>query len=188
MPKEIELDILDIDKAQAEARLRALGARKIAVHNFRRVVFMLPSGRGSERWLRVRTDGKRCTLTFKSQRGKGLGNTEELETEVSDFRTAVQILWRIVGNGVYEENVRHEYRLEGMQVTMDKWPAIGWLMEIEGRSEKAVMALYRKLDISGRPVGNVSESKAYALCGVDREAVARMNGKKLAALLGRGKA
>ncbi len=183
MAKEIELDILEIDKAEAEARLRTLGARKVATHNFRRVVFRLPSVKGLEKWARVRTDGKVTTLTFKSQKGKGLSNTEEVETQVEDFKSAVMILWRIVGNGIYEENVRHEYRLGGMQVTLDKWPAIGWLMEIEGASEHEVMTLYRKLHIRGRPVGNISESKAYALCGVDRDEIMKAGARKLRALL-----
>ena len=41
MPKEIEINIYDVDKKEAERRLRALGAKFIGKYHLKRINFQL---------------------------------------------------------------------------------------------------------------------------------------------------
>ena len=183
MAKEIELKILDVDKRETMSRLRKFGAKRIGTLDFKRVIFFVKKSSDAAVWLRLRTDGKRHTLTLKEQYGSGLSQTNEYETEVKDFREAARILCRSFNRFVYEENKRIEYSLDGIEITLDKWPYLPWLVEIEGKTEKEVMGMYKRLGIKGRPVGNINASKAYSLYGLDFERIAGRNRKKILKLI-----
>ena len=64
MHTEYEARILDIDKNILEKRLTELGAKKEADFDYRRRVYNFnPST--DHKWIRLRTDGKKTTLTIK---------------------------------------------------------------------------------------------------------------------------
>ncbi len=183
MPKEIELKVLDVNKEQLIKRLKALKARKLPVQNFRRIIFFIKDDKKESVWLRLRTDGKKVTLTLKEQFGSGLTQTNEYETEVKDFKTTAKILCKSFKRFVYEETTRIPYLYKGAEITIDKWPDIPWFMEIEGKSKDHVMQLYKELNVSGRPVGNINADVAYKMYGLNFEEIAKKNNKKLLALI-----
>ncbi len=184
MPKEIEIKILDVDHDQVVRRLRALRARKVGHYRFKRIIFSLMDNGKRQRWIRLRTDGKTHTLTLKDKSGSGIMQTEELETEVEDFPTTARMLCMALPNPMYEENERTEYMLGRTQVTLDKWPQIPWLVEIEGKSERDVRRVQRLLAIGGRDVGNISQIDAYRIYGIDVGKAAKRNRGRLARLIG----
>jgi adenylate cyclase, class 2 len=181
--KEIELKILDVDKKEVISRLKKLGAKKPAVLNFKRIIFFIRDDKKAAIWLRLRTDGKTNTITLKEQFGNGLSQTNEFETEVKDFKEAARILCKSFKKSVYEENTRIEYFFNGTQITIDKWPFLPWLVEIEGKSEKQVLDTYKRLKIKGRPVGNINAGKAYAMYGLDFRKIGERNNGKLMRLI-----
>ncbi|MDE1856893.1 MAG: class IV adenylate cyclase [Candidatus Micrarchaeota archaeon] len=184
MPKEIEFKIIGIDVKEAESRLRKLGARFVGRHNYRRVVFRLPPDGAKMKWLRIRTDGDRCTLTMKVYWGKGgITDVDEYETDIDDFYGAARIMSRLLKDPFYSESRRIEYRLGDTMITLDKWPRIPWLMEIEGRNESGIKSVYRRLGIAGKPVGNVPITKVYPLYGMDYKTIADSGRKKLERVL-----
>ncbi len=161
MAKEIELKVIGIDKKQAERRLSELRAKHVASYDFRRVVFDISDGK-TARYVRVRTDGTSATITLKERKGTGLDMTDEYETGINDFNTAVKILCKVIKSApIYEINKREEYMLNGVQVAIDKWPEIPWYIEIEGPSVSAVRATYKKLGIKGKQIGNITHGAVY---------------------------
>lgn len=189
MPKEIELRIFDIDPKEVASRLGDVGAKYVATRNFKRVELLI-KGKvsnvygGHKMWARVRTDGKRTTVTLKERRGSAVHKTDEWEIEANDFKTAVQMFCKMYKPTIYEENKRIEYSYGGAQITIDKWPMLPWFLEIEGSSVKKVRDIYKRLALKrGAEVGNMSIVEGYKKYGIDWVALTRRNKKKLERLL-----
>ena len=91
MAIEIEGRIPNINPEEVKAKLLVIGAKPLGFYNFRRYVFD-PAIGAPHRWLRLRTDGNKTTLTFKEISNDSFSGTEEWEVEVSDFETTLKIL------------------------------------------------------------------------------------------------
>ena len=137
MAKEIELKIVGIKPNEAKKRLEAVNAVFKGHFVLQRVTFQgamsgqikdYDSDNSNEdyhtSWIRVRTDGKKTTLTLKEQQGTGIKKRYEYEIEVSDFTTTVKILTRIMpgSSRSYIVTTRDVYELGDVMVTIDKWP------------------------------------------------------------------
>ncbi|MGC8496343.1 MAG: CYTH domain-containing protein [Candidatus Micrarchaeia archaeon] len=193
MAKEIELPIYGVDPEYVRARLGLIGAKLVGKHQFRRVNFQVKkpaedaSGEYHTKWIRVRTDGKKSTITLKEQNGKGIGGRLEYEVEVSDFEQAVKIVHRLMPDAEYDyfENYREEYALGEFTIELDKFPMLEYSMEIEGPSEESVKELYRKMDIKGAIEGNKSipTEEYYRIHGFDYSKLQESYAEKIASLL-----
>ena len=91
MAVEIEGRIPNINPEEVKAKLLAIGAKSLGFYNFRRYVFD-PTIGAPRRWLRLRTDGNKTTLTFKEFSNNSFSGTKEWEIEVSDFETTFRDL------------------------------------------------------------------------------------------------
>ena len=157
MAKEIELPIYGVNPEIARERLASIGAKPLGKHQFRRVNFQVrkpiedASGEYYTKWIRVRTDGAKSTITLKEQKGKGIEGRLEYEVEVSDFEQAVKIVHRLMPEAEFDyfENYREEYSLGEFTIELDKFPMLEYSMEIEGPSEESVRELYRKMGTGG---------------------------------------
>ena len=153
MGSEIELKIVGINPNNAKKRLAAINARFKGSYVLQRVTFQgTRSGRIKDyksntandsyytSWIRVRTDGKRTTLTLKEQRGTGITKRSEYEVEVSDFATMVKILTKMIPDAYrnYMITTRDVYELGDVTITIDKWPYLPYQLEIEGPTEKKI--------------------------------------------------
>jgi adenylate cyclase class IV len=189
MGKECEIDILDVNRKEVARRLRQLRAKHEGLHRFRRIEFLIEGDtHGRHSWARVRTDGKETTITLKETYGKaGFTSMKEYEVRADGFEDAVRIMSRLTKSKVlYWENERDAYRLGDVQVTIDKWPGIPALVEIEAPTMRKVKEAYRRLGISGRFVGNTPIHKVYEMYGLDFRAAMAKNEPKLKKLLAKG--
>lgn len=201
IPREIELLIVGINREEVSRKLKALRAKYHGKKNLKRVTFQLArSGAIKDTksfskndsyhtsWIRVRTDGRRATLTLKEQRGTGMSKRKEYETEVGDFASAVRILRMALPGSeyIYAENSRETYTLDNAEITINKWPYLPYTLEIEGSSERLFNSVYKKLGIREKPSPNlaVSDREFYKLYGIDYGKIERMNKQKLDRLLG----
>ncbi|MDE1824877.1 MAG: CYTH domain-containing protein [Candidatus Micrarchaeota archaeon] len=182
MPKEIEMKVIGIDRREVLGRLKELGARYIGDYRFKRLVATIDDRPGSMKYVRLRSDGKVHTLTLK-QRGKKGTDPDEFEVKVSDFKEAARILSRIFVHLLYIESKREEYSLWSTQITIDKLPQIPHYIEIEGKSRRQILRVYRKLMTSGKPFGNVPSSAVYEHYGLDYKKVGNIVGTKLRRIL-----
>ncbi|PIN87021.1 adenylate cyclase [Candidatus Woesearchaeota archaeon CG10_big_fil_rev_8_21_14_0_10_44_13] len=173
MPTEHETKVLDIDVNEIEGKLRRLGAKEEKEVTMRRWVFdMNPKGR---EWIRLRDNGKNVTLAYKKKSGSGISDTEEIETEIGDFDKAYDLLSKINFKArYYRESKRRMFRLKGMEFTIDTWPKVPALLEIEAESEKRVREGLRLLGLGGKDIGNMCMIDVYKKYGIDVDSMEEM--------------
>ncbi|MDE1828183.1 MAG: class IV adenylate cyclase [Candidatus Micrarchaeota archaeon] len=166
--REIETKIVDFDEEDVERSLNK-NAEFVSENLQRRWVFDL-RGEGRhdfDKFIRVRTNGDKTTIAYKFREGKGVDNTEELEVNVDNFDTTAEIFTRLIDKRYYQENKRKTYRYGKVEITIDYWPKIPPVIEIEGNSEGEIEQAIAELKIKGRNLGNMSWEKVYASYGLD---------------------
>lgn len=161
MNTEYELRVLEIDKEKMIKKLQVLGAIKKGEYNQRRYVYDLrPAENG--KWIRLRTNGEKTTLTYKNIESNKIDGTKEVEFEVEDFNKANEFLERIgFFNRGYQENDRIQYFLDGVEIDIDSWPMIPTYMEIEGKSKEEVMKMKEKLDLDESKITTLNCDDIY---------------------------
>ncbi len=153
--KEIETKIIDINEGEVRKRLAEIGAKKIGNLFYRRYVFFLADKKGIDEFVRIRTDGKKTTITYKYREGSGLRNTEEIETDVGDFKKATEIFKKALKiKPIYQENKVEKWLYKGVEIDIAYWPLIKPILEIEGKTVKDVVKTKEKLNIKGMDIGN----------------------------------
>lgn len=155
MSIEYEVRVLEIDDKALINKLEKLGAKYIGSFEQKRYVFdTIPTE--ESKWIRLRTNGKKATLTYKCVQKATVDGTEEIEVEVSDFEKTRELLEACgIKHRGYQENRRVQYILDGVEIDIDSWPMIPTYVEIEGKDEESVMAMIKKLELD--------ESKVTAL-------------------------
>lgn len=148
MKIEYEATFIDINKEEVRERLQKAEAILIRPEYLqKRIPFDLPKDEPEKhRWLRVRDEGDRITLSLKESAGEKIEDQKELCIEVNDFEEAVNILKSIGCRAKsYQENKRELWKLDGVEITIDTWPFLEPFVEIEGKSEKEVKDVSEKL-------------------------------------------
>ncbi|MGC8533753.1 MAG: hypothetical protein ACP5MV_03975 [Candidatus Parvarchaeum sp.] len=170
--KEIETKIINIDEKEVRKRLIKIGAKKVAKLFYRRYVFSLTNKKKIDEFVRVRTDGKKTTITYKYREGNGLRNTEEIETEVEDFKKATDLFKKALKiTPIYQENIVEKWLYKGVEIDIAYWPLIKPILEIEGKSIKDIVKTKEKLNIKGMDIGNKNLDftfRYYNQAGKDR--------------------
>ena len=145
---EYEVRVLEVDVKEIEKKLKEVGAKFCWDHLQKRYVYdFMPKIEG--KWIRLRTNGDKTTLTIKNIVSSQIDGTQELEIVVDDFEKTNSILNELgfVAKG-YQENRRRQYILDGVEIDIDYWPLIPTYLEIEGKTEEEVYKVLEKLDIS----------------------------------------
>lgn len=146
MAKEREVTILNIDEKVFVSKLLNNGAVKKDEFLQRRYTYdfnpILPN-----KWIRLRTNGKKTTLTIKEIKDKtAIDGTMELETVVGDFDVMNDILKELgYSYRNYQENYRIIYSLDNVEISIDSWPLIPTYAEIEGKTNEDVVMALEKL-------------------------------------------
>jgi len=148
MQTEYETRVLNIDVENIKKTLEKLGAEFIGRFEQKRHVFHTANPtRG--KWVRLRTNGKTTTLCYKFFESQTCGGVKEIEFEVPDFDLAYEFLSTIELPYVfYQENIRTQYRLDGVEIDIDEWPLVPAWLEVEGKNEKQVYDTLAKLGFS----------------------------------------
>lgn len=148
MQIEYEATFINVDKDEVRQRLTAAGAVLVRPEFLqRRIIFDLPPGKqDSNRWLRVRDEGDRITLSLKVVDGDRIENQQELCLTVSSMDDAVELL-TVIGcrTKAYQETKRELWQLDDVEITIDEWPHLEPFVEVEGQSEAAVQEVSRHI-------------------------------------------
>lgn len=158
---EYEARILEIDKDKLIKRLNKLNVKFVGEFNQKRYVYnIIPKADG--KWLRLRTNGKKTTLTYKSVEKNSIDGTKELEIEVDNFENTNSLL-ELAGikNKGYQENNRVQYVLDDVEIDIDTWPMIPTYVEIEGKSEESVLNIIKKLGINDKKITTLDVQSLY---------------------------
>ena len=148
MKTEYEIKVLEIDINKIINFLELLWAKKVGEYFQKRYVYDLnPVQNG--KWIRLRTNGIKTTLTYKDIVSNTIDGTKEVEIEVDNFENTNELLNKIgCFSRSYQENKRIKYILDDVEIDIDSWPMIPTYMEIEGKNEEAVNNMLEKLNIA----------------------------------------
>ncbi len=144
MKTEIEAKWIVEELGSVRGRLSAAGAKLTHPERLmRRKPYDFPDDRLGKRggWVRVRDEGDKVTFTYKELRERTLEGTLEESVAVDDFEGTCSILESIgLEAKSYQETKRETWQLNDCEVTLDVWPWIPPVVEVEGSSESAVRA------------------------------------------------
>lgn len=165
METEIEVKFCDVNKEELRQELKKAGAKLLhAEILMRRKAMDFPDMRLDQRggWARVRDEGERVTMSYKQVNDRTLHGTKEVSVDVSDFNRAGQILEEL-GLVVksYQETKREKWLLNNCEVTIDTWPWIPPMVEIEGGSEGMVRKTADELGFDWQNALHGSVESAY---------------------------
>lgn len=169
MEKERELTILDIDVDSFITRLEELGAEKKGEFLQRRYVYDVKPV-NPNKWIRLRTNGKKTTITIKEIKDRNaIEGTEELEIEVNDFDRANEVLNQLGYKARnYQENYRRIYNLNKTEISIDSWPLIPTYAEIEGKSNEDVLDVLNLVNSDNNQVTTLDVESIYReIYGID---------------------
>lgn len=169
MNTEFEVRILEIDVEYLIRKLESLGAVKKFEYLQRRYVYdLIP--KQDKKWIRLRTNGEKTTLTIKDIISEKIDGTKELEIEVEDFEKTNLILKELGYQPKgYQENRRCQYVLDGVELDIDSWPWIPTYLEIEGKSEEDVYVTLEKLGFDKENITTKDVEGIYSDYGYDLE-------------------
>jgi adenylate cyclase, class 2 len=144
--KEVEVKILEIDRARIEKTLLSLGARRIFDDQIQTIFYDFPNGSivKAKSVLRLRKDGDTIELTYKKVRFTQIAKTaEEYSVEVSNLETMKKILENL---GLVPTEVAQKHRvsflLEGARFDIDRYLGdygyVPEFMEIEAENTNLI--------------------------------------------------
>lgn len=169
MEKERELTILDIDVEGFIKHIEELGAKKQGEFLQRRYVFdVKPTN--PNKWIRLRTNGKKTTLTIKEIKNRNaIEGTNELEIVVDDFDKTNEILNELGYEARnYQENYRRVYLLNNTEISIDSWPLIPTYAEIEGKTNEDVESVLKLVNTKDYKVTTFDVESIYReIYGID---------------------
>lgn len=177
MRTEWEAGFWPIDKDDIRARLRKAGATMLyAERVMPRMNFFPPGGDTVHHFARIRDEGHRITMTVKDMSGTRMEEQKEAEVVVEDFEKAREVLLALgCRDKNYQEAKRELWELDGTEVTIDEWPFLEPLSEIEGESEETVRKVAEKLGFDWSRAYFCSADKLYAeKYGVDPRTVTEL--------------
>ena len=142
MHKEIEAKFIRVNPEDVRARLGAAGAQLVMPMTLlKRAILDTPEMNREEAFMRVRDEGDRITMVYKQHARLALGGANEIPLGVDDFHMAIQLLEKIgLIYKSYQETRRETWTFNNTQITIDEWPWLDPLIEVESESEEAVQA------------------------------------------------
>lgn len=167
MKTEFEVKILEIDVDKIISKLASLGAKKIDEKLQKRYVYNIGE-KSDNRWIRLRTDGKKTTLTIKEIQNHNIDGTKEIEISVDDFEKTNLLLEKLgfVHKG-YQENKRISYVHDGVEIEIDFWPQIPPYLEVEGESATEVENMVKLLGFDLSQTTSINTTDVYNKYGID---------------------
>ena len=167
---EKEIRVLEIDKSKFVRQILSMGAVAIDEDLLQKRYVYDIDPHDKSKWMRLRTNGKKTTLTVKQILDKhSIAGTEEHEVEVDDFE-ATNLMLNKLGfkHRNYQENMRSIYKLGGVEISVDSWPLIPTYAELEGDSEAEIVALVEALGIKPAQLTTLDVNSIYKeIYGID---------------------
>ncbi len=139
MEIEFEATFLKIDKDEIRVRLKKVGAKLMYPETlFKRDIFDTPNLIEGG-WLRVRKEANKITMSLKMVNGSKITDQKEIELQIDNYENGVNFLESIgARHKSYQETKRELWRLNGADITIDTWPGLSPILEIEGKNEEIV--------------------------------------------------
>ncbi|MBI5139439.1 CYTH domain-containing protein [Candidatus Nomurabacteria bacterium] len=142
--EEFEIKFLEVNVPELEKKLTSIGAKKVGEYEYSIVLFDYPDWRldKDHSWLKLRTDGKETTLSFKKRIGVKSNDgslpddgMQEMEIIVDDYHKSYE-LFKSLGFVIKREQEKRRIRYEKGKAVfdIDFWPQIPPYVEVEANS------------------------------------------------------
>lgn len=165
METEWEATFWPIIKDEVRAKLKSIGAVLVYPERLMRRINLYPPDEeyGNRAFVRVRDEGEKITMSLKDMSGTTIDEQKEIELTVDSFDTA-QAFLRQLGckDKNYQETKRELWKLDDVEITIDEWPFLEPLVEIEGASEAEVRKVSEQLGYVWTEARFCSADKLYA--------------------------
>lgn len=123
------------------------------------------------KWIRLRTDGKKTTISLKHRLKESnsiIQQVNEYELEVSSFDDANALLKNL---GYLPKTKLHKKRISfslvGQNLDIDMWPEIPPYLEIEGNSTGDILLVLSMLGYSEKDTISCTADEVYRHYGKD---------------------
>ena len=177
--EEFEIKFLEVDVLELEKKLVKIGAKKAGEYDYIRVLMDYPDERLNkvEAWVRLRTDGKESTLTYKQRLGAGSDDgsvldvgMKEIEVLVDSYEKTFEIL-KAIGLTVKreEKNKRIRYTRGDTVFDIDFWPFIPPYLEIESTSLEKAKESARELGFDPKDRYICTAKQVFFKYGIDKD-------------------
>lgn len=175
--EEFEIKFLEVDVPELERKLLEIGANKVGEYDYRISLFDYPDLRMDQNnsWLKLRTDGKEVTLSYKERIGVNSPDAsipddgmKEIEIEVEDFNKAFELL-KSIGLIIKREDEKRRIRYEKGDAVfdIDFWPQLPPFLEVESTSMEKAKAAARELGFDPEKGLVCSAGQIYKNYGYD---------------------
>lgn len=132
MAKEFEIKFSPIDKPALRKALAENGFVLIRDEFLMLRKTFHPVTTDKNEFFRIRKESGKTTMTYKHIGSLSVDGVEEIETEVSDFDAASEILMKAgLKNTSTQENLREIWNNGEAEVCIDTWPGLSPYVEIE---------------------------------------------------------
>lgn len=166
MHTEYEVKILEINVEEVIKKLESLNASKKWDRIQARYIYDF-APKVKNKWIRLRTNGDKTTLTIKNLISSEINGTQELEVQVDNFQRTHLILKELGYEAkAFQENRRIQYILNDCEVDIDYWPRIPTYLEIEGPNEEAVYHIIEALGFCKKDCTSLDVSSIYKNYGI----------------------
>ncbi|PZM82982.1 hypothetical protein DLH72_04100 [Candidatus Gracilibacteria bacterium] len=151
MKTEFEIKFYPVDKKELRKQIENIGGVCVLQETLmRRTIFYHPTNKDA--YLRVRDEGSKITCTYKeiSSENLDINSVKEIELEISDYSSMIQILKNMgIKQKSVQETKREIWKInEEIEIMIDLWPGLDYFVEIEGNSEEIVKKYSEKLGFS----------------------------------------
>lgn len=171
MSVEIEGRIININPEEVRNKIIEIGAKSLGFYDYKRYTFdTIPKING--RWGRLRTDGKKTTLTLKEIVDDSLSGTNEWEIIVNDFNETLTILEKLgLSHKSYQENTRDDFIIENTKISIDHWPKLGYILEIESKDEEDIKKYAKKIGFNEDQILTTDIQTLYLERGINLDEI-----------------
>lgn len=137
--------------------------------NPRFIRFMKKFHNNSKKWIRVRQTNEKATIAVKhilADNGTSLQQMLETEIEVPSIQEANNLLEALgFAYKSYQEKERVTYVLDGYELDIDTWPGIPTYVEVEGKDEKDLEIILKKLGYTMEDTISCTADQVYEKYG-----------------------
>jgi adenylate cyclase class IV len=158
MPKEYEYRFNNYNKKDIIVKLKDINAKYFGTFKFKVMVFT--DSINSEKYIRVRDEGHRITMTVKNN----LTDKFPIENEViiNNFDEGINILLAVgCKKKYYYEKYREIWNYKNSEIIFDMNPGIPELMEVESSTKKELDILCKKLELNINNYQGFSNNQIY---------------------------
>ena len=172
MAHEYETQVLEVDDEVISGKLRKLGAKEEVEVFQKRWVYYIDENS----WVRLRQVGDRTEITYKNKKGTGVSETEEIEIVVDSFEKSAELISKLkfYTEKYYQENRRKKFVLKDIEFTLDTWPRILTILEVEAKSEVKVAEGLHLLGLSGKDIGHEGMVRIYKHYSIDLHSIPKL--------------